>query len=161
MHAKEAELAEFGDELFGQCSRFKPVRDVRHDPVGSELAYGVADEALVVAQFIVDLEQVAADGLCGARHGSVLSAPGPPHGDFWARAGARVFPAARVSGKPASAQPRVAGGWSGTGLIVPCCGPGVRAMPGLAPLCHLPLGARSGGGPPAATRVRNNVFMSY
>ena len=73
MHPEQAELAEFGDQLAGERSGLEPVGDVRHDPVGRELAHGVADEALLVAQLVVDPQQVAADGFRGARHGSVLS----------------------------------------------------------------------------------------
>ncbi len=54
MHAEQAELADLGEKLFGQCSRLEPVRDVRQDPIGGKLANGVADQAFLVAELVVD-----------------------------------------------------------------------------------------------------------
>ncbi len=106
VHSEQAELAELRDQLAGERSGLEPVGDVGHDPVSGELAHGVADEALVVGQLVVDLQQVSAGWLSSARHGLVLICA--------------VGPAASVCARLARAQP---GRWRQAG------GRGARVLP--------------------------------
>ena len=58
MHAEQPQFAQFGHQVSGEGAVLEPARDVRLDPVGSEIAHRVADEALVGGQLIVNPEQI-------------------------------------------------------------------------------------------------------
>ena len=59
MHPEQAQACEFRDQLAGQLAALEPFADVRLDPLGDELANGVADRALLVGEEGVDREEVA------------------------------------------------------------------------------------------------------
>ena len=70
VHAQQAELAQLRGQLAGERPGLEPVGDVRHDPLGGEVADRVADQPLLVAEFVVDAEQVdCGGGVGGAGHG--------------------------------------------------------------------------------------------
>jgi hypothetical protein len=73
VHAEQTELADLGEEFLWQHSGLEPVSDVGQDPVGSELADRVADQALFVVELVVDAEHVSGRGVRAARYGSILS----------------------------------------------------------------------------------------
>ena len=59
VHAEHAELAQLARQLERDARLLEPLADVRHDLVLHELADGVADHALLVAEQAVDGEEVA------------------------------------------------------------------------------------------------------
>ena len=62
VHAEQAQLAQLGQHRPGQYAGLEPVGDLREDMVGNEGTDGVADEPLLVAELVVDLQQVSLRG---------------------------------------------------------------------------------------------------
>ena len=73
VHAEEPELADLGGELRGDRRLLEPVADVRVHALLDERAHRVADQALLVVEEMVEVEEVLRpDCLFGLlrRHGS-------------------------------------------------------------------------------------------
>ena len=73
MHAEQAERTHLLGELLRECAGLEPFGDIGKDLVTNELTHGVANEALLVGQETVDLEEVVRGLAPGANAGTHAS----------------------------------------------------------------------------------------
>ena len=66
VHAQQPETRDLRDQLTGEGAGFEVLGDDRQRALAHEGAHGVADEALVVAEQVVDGEEIGGDQCVGA-----------------------------------------------------------------------------------------------
>jgi hypothetical protein len=58
VHAEQAQVAELLGQLPGQLAALEPAGDLGQDAVGDKAAGGVADQPLLLAEQLVEVEEV-------------------------------------------------------------------------------------------------------
>jgi hypothetical protein len=97
VHAEHAEAAELGRELERDPRLLEPLPHVGQDAVGHEAPDGVADEALLVVEEVVDREEVLRAQVGGGGDGGG-DASGGHGGDSLGGGAWQIFEARRYDG---------------------------------------------------------------